>query len=637
MSLTVEDDFRDFVVACWPDLESAAMLVTLDADTARRVTADALAGLHDQWQEALDRGVPGALARRAVLGAAVAATGPSDHGHSTAGAPVAGDEPVSGSSDPARGPGDAVVLVLADVLRTATPVERAALAGESWWSLHPAEVATLLGEPVTPVVRGSSALRARLVSAHYAARVAEGLAPAAWSLDHDLDAAIGLLLEGLDDPPDPGALVEERRLTVRRRSLLVGALGTLAAGAAGWWVLLDGTDVAGPAPREAATTPGPRDASWGSTSSWPARGRLAGDRGVEALVLARSTQASRLIWADDVGSRRIVIAAVLDASESLHTVVRAWQGPRGADPTGLADVPLTLSTIGGVRDVVALTLADRDEAGSSRSSLVIVLGHPTEQDAAYSTLVVPTPGGGIRRRWTPLTLEEGVGVAAVDRPLSPATRVRVGAYDGPPATPDPLWLGGDSADADPRSFTSAVHAYVERATGIPAWRLHTDVVADSLVHGRVLDPAAPQGAGVDSRVVALRTHTPGGGVLSSVIVTDDARGGGDTAVVRPVVVIPADRANDPVVERVGDERDGVARFLVVAPGAARIQLTSRSPADQAVSEVVPMQGRAAVVVPVVNGSDVAAFRVVARGPDRRVLFDDEPARTEFLLDLWSGG
>jgi hypothetical protein len=635
--LTVEDDFRDFVVACWPDLESAAMLVTLDADTARRVTADALAGLHHQWRDALERGVPGALARGAVLGAAVAATGPSDHGHTTTGPPVAGDEPVGESGDPARGPGDAAVLALADVLRTATPVQRAVLAGQSWWSLRPGEVATLLREPVTPVVRGSSALRDRLVTAHAAARVAEGLAPAGWSLDRDLDAAIGLLLEGLDDPPDPGALVAERRLTVRRRSLLVGAVGTLAAGAAGWWVLLDGTEVAGPHRRDAATTPGPRDASWGSTSSWAARGRLAGDAGIQALVLARSTQASRLIWADDVGSRRVVIAAVLDASESLHTVVRSWQGPRGVDPNGLAEVPLTLSTIGGVRDVVALTLADPDEAGSSGSSLVIVLGRPTEQDAAYSTLVVPTPGGGVRRRWTPLTLEGGVGIAAVDRPLSPATRVRVGAYDGPPATPDPLWLGGDSADADPRSFTSAVHAYVERATGIPAWRLHTEVVADSLVHGRVLDPAAPQGAGVDSRVVALRTHTPGGGVLSSVIVTDDARGGGDTAVVRPVVVIPADRTRDPVVERVGDERDGVARFLVVAPGAARIQLTSRSPADQAVSEVVPTRGRAAVVVPVVNGSDVATFRVVARGPDRRVLFDDEPTRTEFLLDLWSGG
>ena len=35
MTLTVEDDFREFVVACWPDLESAALLVTLDPERAR--------------------------------------------------------------------------------------------------------------------------------------------------------------------------------------------------------------------------------------------------------------------------------------------------------------------------------------------------------------------------------------------------------------------------------------------------------------------------------------------------------------------------------------------------------------------------------------------------------------------------
>ncbi len=58
MTLTVEDDFREFVVACWPDLESAALLVTLDPERARVVTADSLADLHRRWREALDEGVP---------------------------------------------------------------------------------------------------------------------------------------------------------------------------------------------------------------------------------------------------------------------------------------------------------------------------------------------------------------------------------------------------------------------------------------------------------------------------------------------------------------------------------------------------------------------------------------------------
>ena len=67
MTLTVEDDFREFVAARWPDLEGVAFVVTLDAATARRVTTDALAALHQQWREALDEGRPGAAARRSVL------------------------------------------------------------------------------------------------------------------------------------------------------------------------------------------------------------------------------------------------------------------------------------------------------------------------------------------------------------------------------------------------------------------------------------------------------------------------------------------------------------------------------------------------------------------------------------------
>ena len=60
MTLTVEDDFREFVAARWPDLEGVAFVVTLDPATARRVTTDALATLHQQWREALDEGRPGA-------------------------------------------------------------------------------------------------------------------------------------------------------------------------------------------------------------------------------------------------------------------------------------------------------------------------------------------------------------------------------------------------------------------------------------------------------------------------------------------------------------------------------------------------------------------------------------------------
>ena len=67
MTVTVEEDFRQFVVARWGELEPVAHLVTLDSATARRVTIDALAELHGRWSGLLEEGSPGAAARRAVL------------------------------------------------------------------------------------------------------------------------------------------------------------------------------------------------------------------------------------------------------------------------------------------------------------------------------------------------------------------------------------------------------------------------------------------------------------------------------------------------------------------------------------------------------------------------------------------
>ena len=78
MTLPVEDDFREFVAARWPDLDGVALVVTLDPAAATRLTTDALATLHRHWGEALEDGLPGEQARRAVLRAAVAAAARSD-------------------------------------------------------------------------------------------------------------------------------------------------------------------------------------------------------------------------------------------------------------------------------------------------------------------------------------------------------------------------------------------------------------------------------------------------------------------------------------------------------------------------------------------------------------------------------
>ena len=238
MTLTVEDDFREFVAARWPDLEGVAFVVTLDAATARRVTTDALATLHQQWREALDEGRPGATARRSVLAAAVRggdrARRPAAAAPSTRWPARCRPAPPDPWADPATT--TRCCTALEAVVRAATPLERALVAAGSVWGAGPDEVADLLGMPVADVRERAAALRGRLAAAHDAARVAEGLAPADWALDVDLDAVVEHLLAGQGDPPDPAALVEDRRRSVRRRSVVAGGAAAVAAGAVGWWL-----------------------------------------------------------------------------------------------------------------------------------------------------------------------------------------------------------------------------------------------------------------------------------------------------------------------------------------------------------------------------------------------------------------
>ena len=179
MTLTVEDDFREFVAARWPDLEAVAFLVTLDADVARRATADALAGLHHHWREAVEEGRPGEDARRAVLIAVLAPAArrpgtrpPASQGATASGAtsdgasgatstPSRASDPVDAADaapwpDPAD---DTVVGALIATLRDATPVQRAAVAGHAVWAAEPEEVAALAGMPGADVRAEAVALQ----------------------------------------------------------------------------------------------------------------------------------------------------------------------------------------------------------------------------------------------------------------------------------------------------------------------------------------------------------------------------------------------------------------------------------------------------------------------------------------------
>ena len=374
MTLTVEDDFRDFVAARWPDLEGVAFVVTLDAATARRVTTDALAVLHQQWREALDEGRPVAMARRAVLAAAVAATparavprpaGEPGDARRTAGGALAPDAVTSPGvpPDPWADPDDddPVHAALEAVVRAASPLERALVAAGSVWGAGADEVADLLGMPAADVRDRAAALRGRLTHAHDAARAAEGLEPADWALDVDLDAVVERLLAGQGDPPDPAALVEDRRRSVRRRSLVAGGAAVVAAGALGWWVVGRRPAAAGGRLRSGAGPTGAPAAERPELAEACRGGQHAAGspptRGCRDWSSPAPRGVARLLFADDVDGRRLVVSATLNPGTE-DVILQAWQGAAGEDPATLQEVPLQSPFVAAGQGAVPVAVPD---------------------------------------------------------------------------------------------------------------------------------------------------------------------------------------------------------------------------------------------------------------------------------------
>ena len=465
MTVTVEEDFRQFVVARWGELEPVAHLVTLDAATARRVTTDALADLHGRWGALLDEGSPGAAARRAVLTGSLEAAAPRRRTHPTRRADAGGPRPIAGTT-PDDGPtDDAVLAALTTVVQDAAPLERAVLAAGTAWGLDPYAVADLLGMPAATLRDADLAVRRRLQAAHSGARAAAGWEPAEWALDRDVEDAVDGLLSGHADPPDAVALVGERHRQVRRRSVVLGGGAALAVTAATVW----GVEavVSGAASEAAPLPPAPGDPVWATASTWPARGRLATDEGVVALVAGASPRA-RLLYADDVAGRRVVVASTADASGVSGTLVRMWTGPRGATATALLATGLVRDRVTFVDDVVPVVVdaGPDDEEGAGA---VVLLARPTVLEASYSPTVSYARNGGVGRRWTEVPLRDGVATVPLRGPMPPAFRVRVDGFDGGPLGVTPLGLPVPDPSTPPAtSLLDALGPFVAACTGLPA-------------------------------------------------------------------------------------------------------------------------------------------------------------------------
>ena len=629
MTLTVEDDFREFVAARWPELEGVAHVVTLDAAAARRVTTGALARLHQHWRDALDEGRPGLTARGSVLRDALAAAAqPSRSRSATAGSTDSPTAPPGAPWSPSTDPDDPVLRALEQSLRAASPLDRALVGAASVWAMGPDELADLLGMPAADLRARAADLRGRLTAAHDAARAADGLAPAEWALDVDLDAVVEHLAGGHGDPPDPAALVAQRRRSVRRRSLLAGAAATAAVATAAWWVVRD--DPAPTASRVRAATPtglpGPDDPSWRTVSRWAPRGRLATDPRVQGLVLGSASGPGRLLWADDLAGQRVVVAALLNPGTD-EVVVQAWQGAAGSDPGSLQELSLQSPFVVGVDGVVGVALP------TFPGSVMLVLARPGVTSAAYSRVVVPDRSGDVRRTWSQLTLRGGVGSARWEGSAGPALRLRCEGFDGPVAGTADTSVGAGGSDGL-AGFAEETTRLVAGALGVPFDAVRTQVAIDAKVGGGVIDPRAFSPQGGDGRVRVLRTTTPDGAVIRTTRVADDGRSHVNWLDLEPPTVLPADLAPDaPGVWRLEDARPGVGRYLVVAPGAARVQLLSTAPNAYPVSKVTRTRDGVAVVE-VVNADDAAAFRLVRRDAAGRRLGGDVPPTGKDLLDLW---
>ena len=627
MTVTAEEDFRDFVVARWGELEPMARLVTLDAPAARRVTTDALADLHGQWDELLDEGVPGATARRRVLTAALAATR-----HRATGSRGDEQRPAGPTDlDPAADPDDAVVAALLAVVRGATPLERAALAGATVWGLDPGRVADLLEMPSATVVDADRAVRRRLLEAHTAGRATAGWEPAEWALDRDLEDALDLLLADHTDPPDAVALVGERHRQVRRRSVVLGTGAALAAAAVGAWVV--DAVATGATSQAAPQPPRPGDPVWVAASSWPARGRLAGDAGVAALVAAASPRA-HLLWADDLAGQRVVVAASADARGTGGTLVRMWGGAEGADPSTLAPVGLARDRVTLRDDVVPLAVepapGDADAPGA-----VLLLARPTVLEASHSPVVTYARNGGVVRTWADVDLRDGVATVPLLGALPPAFRVRLDGYDGGPLGATPLGLPTPSPSGPlAESLLEALDPFVAACTGLPASVVRSRIVLEAAVPGDVLVPGQGGRAPGEGRVVVALTELPTGAVLRSVRVGGDGRGEVGPLDVETTRVVSPDAGSAPFTTRLPAFSASVSRFLVVAPGAARAQLVGTASNTYPASEVTPLS-KGTGVLEVADGRRAGLYRLVTwNGAGRRLGAWDALFRRRDPRDLW---
>ena len=476
-------------------------------------------------------------------------------------------------------------------MRRAGPLERACARGRDGLGPGPGRGRRPAGDAgrLGPGGRPSRCV-VGLLAAHTAARAAAGWEPAEWALDRDLDDALdpaarrphrpaGRRGPGRGAPPAGAAPLGPARHRGPRWPPGSGRRGRRRG--------RERRDLRGRpvAPRD------PGDPAWTSTNSWPARGRLARDAWVAALVAAASPRA-RLLWADDLAGQRVVVASPADGS-GLGRHAGAAVGRYARRRPGLL-TPVEL-----VRDRVARwTTSSRSRwrpawptrtvpvrcccsPGHWWSRLVLAVGRVRAQRRGRPPL---DRGGPARRR------RHGVDPRA-DAPDLPSARRRLrrrparGRASGAPPPPKPSAPLADPCST-PSARSSPPAPACPRRRRAARWRSRRpSPVTCSCRRSRASGPAR-------GRVVVALTTLPNGALLRTVRVVGDGRGRVEPVDVETTRVVgsPPD-VGAPFATRLPGFSSGVSRFRVCLPRAARAQLIGTASNTYPASEVTALRRR----------------------------------------------
>lgn len=516
----VRGEAVDFVAARWAELRRTARLVAGDPDRGEALALEVLTDTVRRWQNVAADGQPTAMTRAALVARLLSEKAPS--------APPSPDAAADDAAN-AASPG------LADAWASLDPRERAAYVLVEDLRLSPEEAADLAGMPTAGLRDRLTTAHDRLGAAHAHEEEAAGRSATPWSLADALARALDAR-DG-EDGRDPVSEVEAalRRRGRRRTAVAAGVLAVAAAVAAA--VLVDPLGAARPArttvpvdtPTVVATSAGPAPtarAVW----AWPARGALSTDPRLVSEVVGRYAGAMQILWASDVGTRRVVFLAPREGWRNEIPRLLFLTGPAGARLADLEEHPVLVDQ---ENSRLVAAVDERD----TPSATLVVLARPDVSEASWSRTVTVAKDFTITRSWEPVPLVAGFATIPLGGP-APAALLRA---DGTPVTISSVLLPGPDPDEPRRAdcpdcavpdeikpYVGGILAEVSAATGVPVPDLGLDLAltaaGDPRIGSWLMTDATPATEPMPVHVVRVRL--PSGAVLQTVGVLTPREGGG---------------------------------------------------------------------------------------------------------------